>query len=150
MIPLIAWAFLQQVEPDRHVAYLDSARVATVGRGHTGKGIHRGMKISQAKSDALFRSDVANFSVLIEKQIASPSAVKALSKHQYSALLSFALDVGSLGHRIPVLVRSHNYRAIPTQMIRFNHVRIHGRLHKIPGLVARRAAEVAFFNQEDL
>lgn len=71
-------------------AYLCSAGVLTIGYGHTGSDVYKGMKITQAQADAFLQRDVIRF----EKDVTSLVKVP-VTQNQFDALVCFAFNVGS-------------------------------------------------------
>lgn len=71
-------------------AYLCSAGVLTIGYGHTGSDVYKGMKITQAQADAFLQSDVIRF----EKDVTSLVKVP-VTQNQFDALVCFAFNLGS-------------------------------------------------------
>lgn len=62
----------------------------TIGWGHTGAEVSKGLQWSQAQADAAFVQDLARF----ERDVASLVKVP-LTQGQFDALVSFAYNVGS-------------------------------------------------------
>jgi lysozyme len=71
-------------------AYLCPAGVWTIGWGHTGRDVRKGMVITQAQADKLLAEDLAQF----ERDVNSLVKVK-VTQGQFDALVSFAFNVGS-------------------------------------------------------
>lgn len=71
-------------------AYLCSAGVLTIGYGHTGSDVYKGMKITQAQADDFLQSDVIRF----EKDVTSLVKVP-VTQNQFDALVCFAFNLGS-------------------------------------------------------
>lgn len=134
-------ALIRQFEGDKLTAYICPAGVLTIGVGHTGSDVKRGMTITQAQSDALLVADLAKF----EKAVAA--AVKVpLTQNQFDALVSFAFNVGVGALRDSTLLRLLNagdYKGAAAQFGRWNK----GGGSVLPGLVKRRADEAALFGK---
>lgn len=66
----------------------------TIGYGHTGtvdgRKVHRGMKITEAKANELFRRDVVSFADSVRALVKVP-----LSDQQFGALVSLAFNIGA-------------------------------------------------------
>jgi lysozyme len=54
-------ALIKQFEGCRLSAYRDVSGVLTVGWGHTGKDVTKGLTITQARADTLLRQDLNEF-----------------------------------------------------------------------------------------
>lgn len=131
-------ALLRQWEGLRLEAYQDSGGVWTIGYGHT-KTAHEGMKITKAKAEALFKSDLAPFEAAVERLVTVD-----LTDHQFGALVSFAFNVGEGAFARSTLLKKLNagdYDAVPGQLARWN--KAGGKV--VPGLVNRRAAEAGLW-----
>jgi lysozyme len=72
------------------VAYYCPAKVLTIGYGHTGPDVKSGMLISENMANKLLEKDLERF----EKEVLSLLKVD-VSQNQFSALVSFAFNVGS-------------------------------------------------------
>jgi lysozyme len=76
----------------RLTSYLCPAGVLTVGYGHTGSDVKKGMKITKATAESLLDKDVAVVEQQLNRLIAAWSV--KLSQQQYDALLSFTYNLG--------------------------------------------------------
>jgi len=127
----------------RSHAYRDPAGVWTIGYGHTSMAgppqVREGLKISQAEAENILRRDVERFADGVRRLLR-----RNLSDRQFSALVSFAYNVG-LGNfeRSSVLraVNAGDFEAVPRRLALW--VKAGGRT--MPGLIRRRAAEAALF-----
>ena len=72
------------------VAYQCPAKVWTIGYGHTGPDVKPGMLITEKRAEELLKSDLERF----EKDVSSLLKVP-VNENQFSALVSFAFNVGS-------------------------------------------------------
>lgn len=110
----------------------------TIGYGHTGPEVKKGMVISSGQADAYLKADVARF----EQAVAQLCPVT--TDNQFSALVSFAFNLGPENLRTSTLRRLHNegdYAGAQAQFGRWNKAA--GRV--LPGLTKRRAAEAALY-----
>lgn len=86
-------ALLHHYESCRLVAYPDPGSVDghpwTIGWGHTGKEVKRGLVWTQAQADAAFVQDLAETEAGVERLVKVP-----LNQGQFDALVSFAYNVG--------------------------------------------------------
>ncbi len=84
---------IQYFEQCRLKAYPDPGTGGepwTVGWGHTGPDVHKGLRISQKRADDLLREDLGDF----ERDVAR--LVEAyLEQWEFDALVSFAFNVGA-------------------------------------------------------
>ncbi len=123
--------------------YLCPSRILTIGYGHviTPAEYSVPMVISEARAMELLMADVA----VAEKAVAHYISI-ALNQNQFDALVSFTYNLGS-----GVLQRATLRRAInrgEASAIAYQWKRwVWGGGRKLPGLVARRAAELALFQQ---
>ena len=122
-------------------AYKCPAGVWTIGYGHTGsvngKAIGEGMKITQAKADSLLKADMSAF----EKKVEKYNSKYHFNENQFSALVSFAFNVGSIDQ-----LTAHGTRTIKQiseKILLYNKAA--GRT--LNGLTRRRKAEQELFNK---
>ena len=108
----------------------------TIGYGHTGPDVYRGLKITEVQAEALLRQDLARFergvTRLIEDVFTSPS--------QFNSFVSLAFNVGLGAFQRSSVLRHHRagnrLRAAASFVL---WVKAAGRT--LPGLVRRRNAE---------
>ena len=120
-------------------AYQCSAGVWTIGWGHTGPDVHPGKVITQAEADQLFVQDIAER----EPQVAA-MVPPGVNENQFSALMSFAYNVGLDALRKSTLLRklrTGDAVGAANEFPRWN--RSKGRV--LNGLTRRRNAERALF-----
>jgi lysozyme len=132
---------LKRFEGFRAKPYLCPAGVATIGYGHTEGVSLYDPPLTREAAAALLEKDLAVFAVGVARLLAVP-----VTQNQFDALVSFAYNVG-LGN----LQRS-------TLLRRVNAGDLAGAAHEfakwtkakgveLPGLVKRRAAERALFEE---
>lgn len=131
-------ALIKRFEGCRLTAYKCSAGVWTIGYGHT-SGVHSGQAITQAQADALLRQDLEKFERYVNSTAYVPITAQ-LNENQFAALVSFAFNCGQ--GNLKRLCADRNTAQIAAAMPQY--CKAAGR--KLPGLVQRRAAEVALFN----
>ena len=131
-------ALIKRFEGCRLTAYKCSAGVWTIGYGHT-SGVHSGQVITQAQADALLRQDLEKFERYVNSTAYVPITAQ-LNENQFAALVSFAFNCGQ--GNLKRLCAGRNTAQIAAAMPQY--CKATGR--KLPGLVQRRAAEVALFN----
>ena len=123
-------------------AYLDTGKVWTIGYGHTGKDVYRGMKISATQAEALLRGD------LKEAEDAVNTLVKTIiTQNQFDALVSFVFNVGVAAFKKSTLLKMlnlENYTDASGQFHRWNQD--NGKI--LNGLILRRAAESKLFGNK--
>lgn len=132
-------AFIKRWESEKLVAYQCSAQVWTIGVGHTAAmGAPfpvKGMKITPAESDSIFRRDIA----AIEEQV-KPLLKVHVNQRQFDTLISFVFNVGIGAFRNSTLLKKLNaskYDEVPSELLKW--VRAKGKI--VPGLENRRRAE---------
>lgn len=121
-------------------AYLDPVGIPTVGWGCT-RGIKMGMKFTEAQCEAMLLKEIAKFEDAVERLVKVP-----LNENQFASLVSFSYNVGTGALEKSTLLKElnkGNYAAVPSQLMRW--VNAGGK--KFPGLVRRRAAEGALWNE---
>jgi lysozyme len=112
----------------------------TIGYGHTGPEVHRGLVWTQAQADAALALDVARFADKVEKLIGDA----ATTQGEFDALVSFAFNVGAGNLASSTLLRKHkagDKAGAAAEFGKWTHAA--GRV--LPGLVTRRAAEAALY-----
>jgi lysozyme len=137
---------IREFEGLRTEAYRDAVGVWTIGYGHTSAAgeprVKPGMAITQDEATEILKRDVETFADGVRRHLKVE-----LTEDKFSALVSFAYNVG-LGNfaRSSVLkaVNTHDFAAVPRRLALWN--KAGGRT--LPGLIRRRAAEAALFNDE--
>lgn len=128
-------------------AYQDSVGVWTIGYGHTAAAgpptVYAGQTITEAEAEAILKRDLELFERGVRDLVTVP-----LNSNQFSALVSFAFNVGLGALRDSTLLRLLNagdYQGAADQLPRW--VKAGGQT--LPGLVRRRDAERALFLSQD-
>lgn len=135
-------AVLHYFESCELVAYPDPATGGapwTIGWGHTGPEVKKGLRWTQEQADRTFEADLSKF----ERGVESLVAV-TLTQGQFDALVSFSYNVGFANLRSSTLlkmVNSGDMRGAKLQFTRWNKAA--GKVMK--GLRRRRAAEAELF-----
>ena len=126
---------IQKFEGLRLKAYKDSVGVWTIGYGHTGGHIHKGMHISEERAHELLAIDLDHF----ERCVGHFVKVN-LTQGEFDALVSFAYNLGCEALRKSTLLKKLNdkdYEGAAQEFARWTHAG-----HKVlKGLVARREQE---------
>ena len=133
---------VKEFEGLRLTAYQDSVGVWTIGYGHTGPEVKKGMTITQAQADSYLQSDLNKFTNCVNTYITA-----RLNPNQVGALISWSYNVGCGNLQSSTLRRRMNAGETPNTVAREElpkWVKAGGQT--LPGLVRRRNAEVAFFS----
>jgi len=111
----------------------------TIGYGHTGPDVHKGLTITRARALALLRQDVQTAVQGVRVAVRRP-----ISQGQFDALVDFAFNVGVGAMKGSTLIRKLNAGDVTgaaAEFLKWTHAG--GRV--MPGLVARRKVEMAMF-----
>jgi len=126
---------IKSFEGCRLEAYKCPAGVWTIGYGHTA-GVKSGMKITAEEADKLLREDIAKFEKKVDKYMSTYN----FNENQFSALVSFAFNLGSIDG-----LTDNGKRSISTIKSKILlYVKAGGKT--LNGLVRRRQAELQLFN----
>jgi lysozyme len=136
-------AIIKEFEGLRTKAYRCPAGVWTIGYGHTSQAgppaVKSGMTVTAKEAAAILAADAEKFA----KSVSDVVKV-ALSDDQFSALVSFAYNVGIGNFRsssVLKAVKARDFDAVPRRLALW--IKAGGRV--LPGLIKRRAAEAALF-----
>lgn len=135
-------AVMHYFEDCKLAAYPDPATGGdpwTIGWGHTGPEVRKGLKWTQAQADAALTADLAKF----ERGVLELVQV-GINQGQFDALVSFAYNCGLANLKASTLLRMVNacqFDDAAKQFGRWN--RAAGKVMK--GLTRRRAAEACLF-----
>jgi len=120
-------------------AYLCPANVWTIGWGHTGqvdgKGVARGMTITQEKANLLLKEDMIKYARPVIEYVNVP-----LTQNRFDALVSFTFNCGANALKTSTLLKLLNQGKcdeVPAQLLRWNR----GGGKVLAGLTRRRQAE---------
>ena len=133
---------IKRHEGMRLIAYQDSVGIWTVGYGHTGSDVGPGVTISKEEAAELLREDIGEAEACIEEHV-----MVDLTQGQYDALCSFVFNLGCGAFMRSTLLRMLNesdYDGAAQQFLRW----VNAGGQKLPGLVKRRADEMALFTGE--
>ncbi|ONN71745.1 lysozyme [Pseudomonas oryzihabitans] len=135
-------ALMHHFESCRLVAYPDpgskDGHPWTIGWGHTGPEVKKGLVWTQVQADAAFLSDLEATESLVSQMV--PNASQA----EFDALVSFAYNLGATALRNSTLMKlykSGDKRGAAEQFLRWN--KNDGVI--MYGLTKRRTAERAMF-----
>lgn len=131
-------AFIQTHEGFVDHVYLDVAGIPTCGIGHKllpGEKFPDGLTLVQAQ--ALLVKDLAFVQNALTARVPS-----SCTQNQWDALCDFGfnLGIGALGTML-----AHGWDQVPAQILLWDKAHVKGVLTVIPGLQARRQAELALF-----
>jgi lysozyme len=121
-------------------SYLCPAKILTIGFGSTGPHVKPGMTITKDQAEELLRSDLRRFEDCVSEN--APTA----TDNQFSAMVSFAFNVGCAAFEESTLLRLHRqgkYDAAAGQFGRWTR----GGGKVLPGLIRRREAEAALYRK---
>jgi lysozyme len=131
---------VQASEGLRLTAYRDSGGKLTIGYGHTA-GVQDGQTITQADAEQLLDEDLDAAGNTVSRLVSVP-----LTQGQFDALVSFCFNMGSgrlAGSTLLHLLNQGDYGAAGAQL----HYWIMAGGVALPGLITRRAAELALWNR---
>ena len=131
---------IKQFEGVRLTAYKPVAeeQYYTIGYGHYGPDVYRGMKITQLQAENLLREDLVRYENSVLKTVKIP-----LTQNQFDALVSFTYNCGA--GSLQKLVAGRTAAQIADKLLAY----VYGSGKKLPGLVKRRNAERALFLKPD-
>lgn len=127
------------VEGLRLEAYLDTGGVWTIGYGHTGPEVVKGLKITLEQAEALLSKDLGTAERVVNKLVSVP-----LSQSQFDALVSFVYNIGEGQFKSSTMLKLLNlqdYQGAADQFPRWN--KDNGKV--VQGLINRRQKERALF-----
>lgn len=111
----------------------------TIGYGHTGPDVTPGMRIDQARADALLRRDLDQFEAAVDRLVKVP-----INDNQFAALVSFAFNCGVGNFQGSTLLKKLNagdYGAVPGELMKWTK----SKGKQMQGLVNRRSAEAGLW-----
>jgi lysozyme len=123
-------------------AYIDAVGILTIGYGHTGPDVHKGMTITEAQATDLLHKDLTSFEAAVTKLITVP-----LNQNQFDALVSFTYNVGVGSLESSTLRRRLNAHEDPNTVAKQELIKwVKGNNNQtLPGLLTRRQEEIALF-----
>jgi GH24 family phage-related lysozyme (muramidase) len=140
-------ALICEFEGCRTEAYQDAVGVWTIGYGHTSvagsPSVGPGATVTRDEAAGILMRDLETFCAGVKSAITA-----TLDDNQFSALVSFAYNVGLGNFRNSSVLRSVNayrYDQVPAELAQW--VTAGGKV--LPGLIRRRAAEAALFLLDD-
>lgn len=133
-------AIVKRFEGLELTAYFCPAKILTIGYGSTGPHVKPGMTITPAEAERLLLEDLSRF----ERGVEAITAGFPTNDNQFSALVSFAFNLGLTALLRSTLMRRHkagDYAGAAQQFGSWNKIRKNGQLVPLAGLTARREAE---------
>lgn len=135
-------ALTKQFEGCRLKAYPDPATGGdpwTIGYGHTGGDVYKGLSITQERADELLGIDIQRFSDHVNRVVSV-----AITQNQFDALVDFAFNVGCGNLDKSTLLKKVNNSDFIGASLEFDKwVFAGGKI--LPGLIKRRGAEKSLF-----
>lgn len=124
-------------------SYQDGGGVWTIGYGHTGPNVVKGLEWFVSTADMMLRVDIARFEEFLIKWLADYKVT--LNDNEFSALIAFIFNIGCGAFNkstMAKLIYNKSPKAdIAKQFIRWN--KDNGKV--VPGLTRRREAEAVLF-----
>ena len=112
----------------------------TIGIGHTGREVKRGMKITEAQAWKYFHQDVQKFESAVMRQLDGVP----VTQNQFDALVSFTLNCGEGNLARSTLLKYHRqgkYKSAAGEFLKWNKAN----RKVMAGLTRRRRAEMALY-----
>jgi len=149
-VPQVAVDFVSEWEGCVLKAYPDPGSAdghpITIGYGHTGLDVIRGLSITKAKALLWLKDDLETAAQRLGTKIKA-GVIAELTDNQYAALLSFVFNLGT-GKKpweIWAVLNRRAYSQVPAQLMRFTY----NDGKKLQGLVNRRAAECVLWATDE-
>lgn len=134
-------ALTEQFEGCRLTAYQDQVGVWTIGYGHTGPEVCAGMTITLEQAEALLAKDVSTAAAFVNRVVQVE-----LTQEEFDALVDFVFNLGAGTFARSTLLRLLNTGDFASAAAQFAvWDRAGGAV--VAGLLRRRQAETALFNQ---
>lgn len=129
---------IKKYESCKLTSYVCPSGILTIGYGHTGYDVKKGMNITQEKSEELLINDLEIF----EKHVNKYDNKYHFTQYQYDALVSFAYNIGN----IDTLTRNGTRTIAQISESILLYTKSSGGTI-LQGLVNRRLEEQALFNK---
>ena len=134
-------SIIKQCEGCRLKAYLCPSLIPTIGYGHT-TGVKLGDSITQADADIYLRQDIKRFEQAVSALVKVP-----INENQFSALVSFAFNVGVGNLKASTLLKNLNLRDYKGCSNEFDRWVYGSNKKPLEGLKKRRKLERELFNK---
>lgn len=132
-------SLIKESEGLRLKAYKCPAGVWTIGYGHTGKDVKKGMVITEEKATELLKTDIAS----VERHVSWYNEIYGFTSNEFSALVSFAYNIGTIVGLTAMGTRSKEQ--IANKMLEYCYAS--GK--KLNGLYKRRQKERKLFLKKE-
>ena len=137
-----SWLFSQirQAEGFHLKAYLCPAGVWTIGYGHTGTAIKKGLTIDKAQAEAFLMSDTTRAANIVRLHVDQP-----MTQAHLEVFVDFTFNFGGGAFQRSTMLRKFNDGDVAgslAELPKWCYARVNGVDTKEPGLVTRRSAEV--------
>lgn len=132
---------IKRYEGCRLKAYKCPSGKLTIGYGHTGN-VKIDDVITKLSAEQLLKEDLKRFESMVD--LANSRGKYNFNENEFSALVSFAFNVGSILQLTQNFHRSK--KEISLAMLRYRCATINGKKVVLSGLEKRRKEEVALFN----
>lgn len=133
--------WIRKFEGLRLSAYKCAAGVWTIGYGHTGNDVKRGMVINRFQAEDYLKKDIARHEAAVGRIFPDVE----LMQGQFDALVSFCFNLGEGNLQSSTLAKKIKANAadpsIPREFSRW----VYAKGVKLPGLVKRRQVEAKFW-----
>ena len=129
----------KEFEGLRLLAYQDVGGVWTIGYGHTGKTVVRGLTITHDEAEKLLRMDLGWAVDCVNKNVSV-----VINQNQFDAMVDFCYNVGCGAYRSSTLLRKLNAGDVDgaaDEFLRWKFVKG----IETPGLLRRRMADRELF-----
>ena len=136
---------VKRFEGLRLEAYVDPVGILTIGYGHTGRDVKPGQVITPQKAEDLLKADLEHAAKGVRKKLQV-----TLNENQFSAITSFTYNVGIGAFSRSTLLKklnSSDFRGAAREFKKWVKGTIDGKKVPLPGLVRRRDAERALFEE---
>ena len=134
-------SIIKQCEGCRLKAYLCPSLIPTIGYGHT-TGVKLGDIITQADADRYLLQDIKRFEQVVSALVKVP-----INENQFSALVSFAFNVGVSNLKSSTLLKKLNLRDYKGCSNEFDRWVYGSNKKPLEGLKKRRKLERELFNK---
>jgi lysozyme len=136
---------LKPFEGCKLVSYRCPAGIWTIGIGHTSAAglpdVMAGLKITEDQANSILRADLVKFESYVNTMVKVP-----LSQNQYDVLVDVAYNIGPAALKNSTLLKRVNakeFNKVPDELLKWTK----GGGKTLPGLVRRRHAEIAWWNE---
>jgi lysozyme len=122
-------------------AYYCPANVLTIGYGHTGSDIKKGMIISKMEAEVLLVKDLKRFENHVKGRVS-----RLLLWHEFDALVSFSFNVGyRIKGELRTFINEGNTKLVVYKLMQYNKAKVKGIYIELKGLTRRRTAEARLY-----